>query len=261
MSAKTRARYGELPIDDRGHGYDAFGAHRDGAAIGHATTEFLYRYWFRVKSIGHAHIPAKGPVIVAANHSGTLPFDAMMVYADLLRRTDPPRLPRAVADSFVAGLPWVGLAFARSGVVGGARRNVEALLSAGELVVIFPEGVPGISKRFDERYELQHWRGGHAELAIRFGATVVPAAVVGAEEQMPQLARLPLRLFGAPFLPVPATPFPLPVRYRIAYGAPIRFLSTDSDNPEVIRRAADRVRDAVRTLLDSELEAREGVFR
>ncbi|MBX3252361.1 MAG: hypothetical protein KF901_34625, partial [Myxococcales bacterium] len=106
VSREQRERYARLAIDDRGHGYDEFGAHREGATIAHLATNFLYEKWFRVESRGHEHIPASGPVIIAANHSGTLPFDAMMLYADLLRRTEPPRLPRAVADGFVAGLPW-----------------------------------------------------------------------------------------------------------------------------------------------------------
>ena len=250
-------------LAEESHGYDVFGAHADGASFAHFVTSFLYDRWFRVQSDGHENIPASGPVIVAANHSGTLPFDAMMLYADLLRRTDPPRLPRVVADSFVAGLPFVGLLFARAGVVGGARRNVEFLLESGELIAIFPEGVPGISKRYQQRYELQRWRGGHAELAMRFGATIVPAAIVGAEEQMPQIARLPISLFGAPFLPVPATPMPLPVRYHIRYGAPIRFdvSPAESDDPERILDAAQVVKSSVRDLMDSLLSERKGVFR
>lgn len=248
---------------ERSHGYDVFGAHPDGAAIAHFVTGFLYDRWFRVKSEGHAHIPATGPVIVAANHSGTLPFDAMMIYADLLRRTDPPRLPRAVADSFVAGLPFIGLLFARAGVVGGARRNVEYLLQEDELLLIFPEGVPGISKRFGQRYQLQRFRGGHVELAMKYGASIVPAGLVGAEEQMPQIARLPLRLFGAPFLPVPATPLPLPVRYHLAYGEPIRFERDPeaADDPVRIREGAERVQSAVQELIDRQLAEREGLFR
>lgn len=248
---------------ERSHGYDVFGAHPDGAAVAHFVTGFLYERWFRVRSAGHAHVPSEGPVIVAANHSGTLPFDAMMIYADLLRRTDPPRLPRAVADSFVAGLPFVGTLFARGGAVGGARRNVEYLLREGELLLVFPEGVPGISKRFGQRYRLQTWRGGHVELAMKYGASVVPTALVGAEEQMPQLARLPIPLFGAPFLPVPASPLPLPVRYHLAYGPPIRFERdpVGADDPARIRAGAARVRAAVQALIDELLAQRRGVFR
>ncbi len=258
-----RERYARLSLADAGHGYDVFGAHREGAALADLMTGPLYEHYFRVDSRGHEYIPGSGPVIVAANHSGTLPFDAMMIYADLLRRTDPPRLPRAIADTFVAAMPWISVVFARGGAVAGARRNVEHLLARGELVLIFPEGVPGISKPFRERYKLQRWRGGHAELAIRYGATIVPAALVGAEEQMPQIARIPVSMLGAPFIPVPATPVPLPVRYHLRYGPPIRFDEPPetSDDPEVIQRAADRVRDAVQDLLDEGLTERRGIFR
>ncbi len=263
LSRAESQRFDALELDDEGHGYDVFGAHRDGAAIGKLFTQPMYDRWFRVESRGAEHVPAEGPVVVAANHSGTLPFDAMMLYADLLRKTNPPRLPRAVADRFVAGLPWVGLMFARAGVVGGSRRNVERLLSRGELVLIHPEGVPGISKRFRDRYQLQRWRVGHVELAIRYGAAVVPTAIVGAEEQMPQLARIPIRLFGSPFLPLPATPFPLPVRYHIRYGSPIRFdlPPSASDDPEAVRESAQQVGEAVQALIDETLEEREGIFR
>ena len=266
VPSEVREKVESLDLDDAGHGYDVFGAHRAGAALGHVITAGLYDHWFRVDSRGAERIPREGPVIIAANHSGTLPFDAMMLYADVLRNTS--RLPRAIADRFVAGLPWVGLAFARAGVVGGSRRNMERLLERGELVLVHPEGVPGISKRFSERYQLQTWRVGHAELAIRFGAAVVPAAIVGAEEQMPQIARLPVRLFGAPFLPIAATPFPLPVRYRIRYGDPIRFdlppfdLPSDAaDDPDQVRAAAARVGHAVQRLIDDTLKDRAGIFR
>ena len=56
-----------------------------------------------------------------------------------------------------------------------------------------------------DRYKLQEWRVGHAELALRFRAPVIPAAIIGAEEQMPQIARIPLgkrKIFGAPYIPV-----------------------------------------------------------
>lgn len=257
----VRKRLEATSIDDAGNGYDVFGAHRAGAALGHALTKPLYDNWFRVTSKGFEHIPHDGPVIVAANHSGTLPFDAMMLYADLLRHTQ--RLPRAIADRFVAGLPWVGLAFSRAGVVGGSRRNMERLLDRGELVLVHPEGVPGISKRFSERYQLQPWRIGHAELAIRFAAAIIPAAIVGAEEQMPQIARLPIRIFGAPFLPIAATPFPLPVRYSIRYGAPIRFdhPRDAADDPQIVRAAAARVALEVQRLIDQSLAERNGIFR
>ncbi len=250
------------------HGYDAFGANSDGAALGLQLTRFLYDRYFRVRSEGIENIPAEGPVIVVANHSGQLPLDAMMLYTDMLRRLRPVRLPRPVADHFVSSLPFANTFFARTGVVGGSRRNVEYLLERGELLLLFPEGVPGISKPFSERYRLQRWREGHVELAQRFGATIVPACVVGAEEQWPSFGKLPLgklgrKVLGAPFLPLLATPMPLPVRYHLRYGAPLFFEADKalSLDPRRVAEGAEVVRDAVQTLLDETLAARRGVFR
>ena len=255
-----------LTLDDGGHGYDLFGAHRDWVAFAIALFGGLYERYFRVRSYGAHHIPKDGAAILAANHSGTLPFDGTMLFSDVVRQTDPPRLPRAVADTFVPGLPGVGTFFSRVGVVGGSRLNVETLLERGELLMIFPEGTPGIGKPFKERYRLQHWREGHAELAIRHRAPVVPVAIIGAEEQMPQIARIEgLRLFGAPYLPVPLTLLPFPVRYHIHYGEPIplheEFSPDDADDPEIVRNAAARVKAAVQALLERGLSERKGIFR
>lgn len=264
LRAAERARLADLRVADAGHGFDAFGLHADGVAMGLVATRFLYERWFRVRSQGIEHVPHDGPAVLAANHSGTLPFDAAMIWADVARRTDPPRVVRPVMDHFVGELPVVGTLFSRVGGVGGSRGNTRALLEAGELLLVFPEGTIGIGKPFRERYHLQAWRVGHAELAIRHAAPIVPVAVVGAEEQLPQLGRLPIRLFGAPYLPVPATPLPLPVRYHILYGPPVpvheRWSPAEADDPAVTAEAAQLVERAVQELLDEGLRSRKGVF-
>lgn len=259
--ADRRARF---RFRDAGHGFDAFGLHPDWVAFADLVTTPFYERYFRVRTYGADNLPGSGPTIVAANHSGTLPYDGAMLWADIYRHTEPPRAARAIADYFVPGLPLVGTTFARTGTVGGSRGNARALLEAGELLMLFPEGTPGIGKRFSERYQLQGWRQGHAELALRHGAVVVPTAIIGAEEQMPQIARLP-GVGKLPYLPIPATPFPLPVRYHVHYGAPIvfqdRFDADDADDPEIVLACAMEVRDAVQSLIDEGLSTRRGVFR
>ncbi len=137
-------------------------------------------------------------------------------------------------------------------------------MEAGELLIIFPEGTPGISKPFSKRYQLQDWRQGHCEMAIRYRAPVVPFAVIGAEEQMPQLATLPG--FGPiPLIPIPATLLPMPVRYHICYGEPIpldkEFTPEDADDPTIVKEAALRVKAAVQELLAYGLKQRKGIFK
>ena len=184
---KDLERLKNLHYHDAGHGYDPFGLHPDVIGMSAAITRPLYERYFRVKSQGHEHIPTTGPAILAANHSGNLPVDGMMIWTDVIRKTNPPRVPRPIADHFVPALPWLGTLFSRGGMVGGSRGNCRALLEDGNLLMIFPEGVPGIIKPWSKRYQLQYFRVGHAEMAIRHQAPVVPVAVIGAEEQMPQL--------------------------------------------------------------------------
>lgn len=263
---EVRDRARRLSFPDAGHGYDMFGMHPDFVAMGDVIASPLYRRYFRAKSYGSEHIPRTGPAVLAGNHSGTLPLDGMMLWIDVLHHTDPPRTARPVADYFVSTLPVVSTLFSRCGVVGGSRGNARALLESGELLMIFPEGTPGIGKPFADRYQLQEWRVGHCELAIRHRAPVVPVGIVGAEEQMPQIARIPLGKRSAiPYLPIPATLLPLPVRYHIHYGEPLRFDEeyepSDADDPDIVRQAAARVKAAVQGLLDRGLELRKGIFR
>jgi len=268
MMPKDRlARLSDLKLRDSGHGYDPFGANREWIGFAAGTMRFLYDHWFRVSSHGAENIPKTGPAVLASNHSGTLPFDGTMIWMDVLEHTSPPRVVRPVLDLFVPLLPIVGTYFARAGAVAGSRANVRALFEANELLLIFPEGTGGIGKPFKERYQLQDWRVGHCELALRHRAPVVPVAVIGAEEQMPQVARFEAgaKLFGAPYLPLPATALPLPVHYHIHYGPPIalheQYTPEQADEPEVLRDAAAQVKEAVAGLIAHGLKTREGVFR
>lgn len=245
---------------DEGHGFDIFGLYPPALASAVTASAPLYERYFRVDSLGAQHIPGDGPVILVANHAGVLPVDAAMLCLDVLRQTDPARIPRAIADHFVPRLPLVSTLFARLGVVSGTRANVRRLLARGELLAIWPEGVSGPAKPFRDRYHLQKWRVGFAELAIRYGAQVVPVAIVGAEESWPLLGKLRVRAFGSPYLPIPASPVPLPAHFHFRYGAPMR-LTGDPDDPEVVARGAATVKAELENLMAIALDARRGVFR
>jgi 1-acyl-sn-glycerol-3-phosphate acyltransferase len=253
----------DLSFTDAGHGYDIFGLNKDYVAFGDAIVRWIYEDYFRVKSIDNHNIPASGAAILAANHSGTLPIDAMMIWEDVLRNTTPNRAVRSITDHFVPTLPFFSTLFARCGAVGGSRGNAQALLEAGELLSIFPEGVPGISKLYSKKYQLQTWRKGHCALSIRFRAPVIPVGIIGAEEQMPTIAHIPAPK-PLPDIPIPITPIPLPVRYYIIYGEPIafheEFSPEDADNPEIVLAAAARVKAAVEVLIARGLKERVGVF-
>jgi 1-acyl-sn-glycerol-3-phosphate acyltransferase len=265
LPRRERERLAQLRIADAGHGYDLFGMHRDWVLAARALADPLYRRYFRVSSFGAENVPAAGPAILVANHAGTLPLDAAMLCMDVLEHTSPPRMPRCIVDRFVPKLPFVGASFSRFGAVNGTLANVRHLLQEGELCLIFPEGLPAIGKPFSARYELQRWHVGHAELALRLRVPVIPVAVIGSEEQWPQLGRLEwLRPFGIPYLPIPATPLPLPVHYRIHYGTPLELHGAEPSgelSALAIERAAATTQAAVKALVQQGLATRRGVFR
>ena len=262
---EQRDRVAKLHFQDAGHGYDAFGLHPAFVHFGLGLTRFPYEKYFRVRSVGAESLPAEGAAILAANHSGNVPFDGMMLWNDVLRHTKPPRVVRGIADHFVPALPFIGTVFARGGMVGGSRGNVRALLEAGELLMIFPEGTPGIIKPFHKRYQLQKFRVGHAELAIRHQVPVIPVGIVGAEEQLPSFfsSKRLGKILGIEAVPIPIFPFPLPVRYHIYYGDPILFAyePEQADDPQVVRSAAKRVQEEVNRLVQRGLKERKGIFR
>lgn len=238
---------------DEGYGYDVFGLHPPSVDRWLRAAVPVYRHYFNVGSQGWENVPAEGGAILVANHSGVLPIDAAMLWVDVEQRTG--RFLRTIADRFVPMLPIVSSVFARTGVVSGTHANVRRLLERGELISIFPEGITGPAKPFRDRYKLQQWRVGHAELALRYRVPVIPIAIIGAEESWPMLLRLPFSVFGSPYLPLPRSPLPLPRHLEIHYGRPIE-LAGDPDDPACVAAAATRTHDAVASLIEHGLATR-----
>jgi 1-acyl-sn-glycerol-3-phosphate acyltransferase len=248
--------------------YDRFGFSPDAMRGAFPVFRALYRAYFRVKSEGHHHIPGKGPAILAANHAGLLPFDATMAIVDVATHTDPPRLPRAIVDRWAGSLPWINVFYARMGQVVGTRENCADLLSEGQLLLVFPEGIEGVRKTVAHRYRLQHFRVGFVEHALRARAPIIPTAIVGSDDQTPILYDIkPLaRRLGLPVAPItPTFPWlgplgllPYPVRYRIVYGEPLdfhaRFGKESADDVRLVRYLANQVRRSVQQLVDRNRE-------
>ena len=153
--------------------------------------EFLYRSYFRTKTTGVENLPARGRCDIVATHSGTLPLDGLMLRTALRMERAGTRDLRWLAEDFLFYLPFAGVFMNRVGAVRACQENAERLLSKDHLVAVFPEGVHGIKKLYRERYQLQRFgRGGFIRLALRMRATIVPCAIVGAEETNPLLYRL-----------------------------------------------------------------------
>ena len=255
LPAKEWERVQSYPVQDVGFGTDAFGTRRELLGFAYALGYWLHRYYFRVVSAGHENIPERGGGVVVGNHSGVLPFDGMMIGADVFRYTEPPRLVRYMVDFFVYQMPFVGAFFRGVGQMPGTRRNFDGLIEEGHLVGIFPEGAHALGKTAEQRYELLPFSHGHVELAARHRVPVLPFGLVGAEEQQHMVADLkPLaKALRLPYFPVTTT-FPLlgplgllpkPSQYFIHYGEPVHIDPDALRSIEVRQHEVERVRDAV----------------
>jgi len=235
--------------------------------------DLLYDRWWRVQARGVEHVPARGRVLVVANHAGALPFDASMI-ATAIRRGPHRRDPRFLVLDWAFELPWVSTGIRRFGGVPASPYNATRLLEQEHAVMVFPEGAKGTGKRWSERYRVGRFgRGGFVEVALRTGAPVIPCAVVGSEEIYPKLAELPLaaRLLRAPYVPItPTFPLlgplglvPLPSRWRLAFGPPIDLRGhgpQDADDRAVVLELSDDVRARVQQMVYDELVERDGAF-
>ncbi|ABC80200.1 lysophospholipid acyltransferase family protein [Anaeromyxobacter dehalogenans] len=260
----TRSRLEKLTPPRNEYGVDPYGFDSEYAVAAIAPLLWLYRKYFRVQVHGLEHLPTEGRVVLVSNHSGQLPFDAAMIEVACLIELDPPRAVRALVERWVPTLPFVSTFMARCGQIVGTPENCRRLLAADEAILVFPEGVRGLNKPFSQRYQLQRFGAGFLRLALESGAPVVPIGVVGAEEQAPALFDLkPLaKLLSFPAFPITPTvlPFPLPSRYHIHFGAPMRFQGSPDEEDEALERKVAQVEAAVRGLLARGLAEREHVY-
>lgn len=260
----TRARLEKLTPPSNEYGVDPYGFDLEYAVAAIAPFLWLYKHWFRVRLHDVDRVPGEGRVVIVSNHSGQLPFDAAMIAVGLLIDKDPPRVARALVERWVPTLPFVSTFMARCGQIVGTPENCRRLLAADEAILVFPEGVRGLNKPFRERYQLQRFGLGFLRLALESSAPVVPCAVIGAEEQAPALLDVkPLaRLLGFPAFPITPTilPFPLPSRYQIRFGEPIRFTGAPDDDDAVLERKVAEVERAVKALVARGLAERESVY-
>lgn len=259
---ELQASIGDRPTDDFGF---------DPELIKYVVpiVEVVYRNYFRVEPIGLEHIPA-GRVLLIANHSGQVPIDAMMIATSLILDAHPPRAVRSMVERWVPSLPFVSMFFSRMGQVLGTPENCRTLLQGEHPVLVFPEGVRGINKTYDQAYQLQAFGHGFMRLALENRTPIVPVGVVGAEEQYPTPWNLKglAKTLGLPAMPVPINPFipglgmlPLPTKYRIYFGRPLEFIGDADDDEADIAARVGVVRDAIDALLRRGLIERKGWFR
>lgn len=182
----------------------------------------LYRSYFKVRVFGAENIKDHS-YIVTSNHTGQIPIDAMLITLAFLIDVSPPRILRAMVERFMAQLPFLGDFTAKTGSILGDRANCSYLIDHGESILVFPEGVRGISKNTPNYYKVQHFSEGFYRIALQKKTPILPVCVIGAEEMFPFVYHYKkiAKLLKVPALPLSANLFPLPSPIDIYIGKEI----------------------------------------
>jgi 1-acyl-sn-glycerol-3-phosphate acyltransferase len=264
------ARLARIPTTVNEFGVDPFGYEPGFAAQTLLPLALVYRSWLRVETHGIERVPS-GRVLLIANHGGnTFAWDGAMLALAMLLDAEPPRVVRGMAEYYLPTLPFFGNLMHRMGSVVGTPSNCAQLLDRGEAIAVFPEGERGFVKPYSQRYQLQRFGLGFMRLALETDTPIVPVGIVGSEEQSPGLLRSRWlgKLVGAPVAPITLTfPWlglasflPLPVKFRLHFGAPLRFDGDPDDEDAEIQKKVDVVKDAIRAGIAEGLAARRGWF-
>jgi 1-acyl-sn-glycerol-3-phosphate acyltransferase len=256
------------PPDPRRSDVDEWGRSEHMRTIVRRLYNPLYRHWFRVEWDGLEKIPLHGGALLIANHAGAIPPDAPAIMHGIEEELGRPVY--GLADYFFRTIPVVGTMWSRTGGVPAHPDNAYRLLhDQQQLALVFPEGTKATSKTYTDRYRLRRFgRGGFVEIAMRAGVPIIPIAVVGAEESMPTLFRLPTlaKVLKLPYFPVTANALlmgPLgyvsyfPTKFKLRVLDPVTF----DVEPGLDRYSRSRVMDEAESIRSTMQDALHDMLR
>ncbi len=274
MPLRVNVDDGEELEDPRLSDVDEWGRSERTRAVVRTLYEPIYSRWFRTEWEGLEKIPTEGGALLVANHAGAIPSDAPVIMHGIEKELERPVY--GLADYFFRTVPVVGTLWARAGGVSARPANAYRLLKEQrQLALVFPEGTKGPSKSYTDRYQLRRFgRGGFVEIAMRAGVPVIPIAVVGSEEAMPVVFRLPTlaKALGVPYFPVTANllamgplgaVMPFPAKFKLRVLDPVHFdIPPDQDrySKSRIMEESERIRTHLQDAVYDMLRDRRSVW-
>jgi 1-acyl-sn-glycerol-3-phosphate acyltransferase len=223
----------------------------------------IYRSYFKVRLFGAENVKNHS-YIVTSNHTGQLPIDAILIMIAFAADISPPRILRAMVERFMAQLPFVGDYAAQTGSILGDRSNCEYLIDHGESILVFPEGVRGISKSTPDFYKLRTFSEGFYRIALEKKTPILPVCVIGAEEMFPFVfhSKKLAKFLKVPALPLSLNwlPLPSPIDIYIGKEIPIpEHLKTEATDKE-IKENVYHVENTIRRMIITGLKNRRPFY-
>ncbi|MCG8306601.1 MAG: hypothetical protein MI975_04360 [Cytophagales bacterium] len=181
--------------------------------------KYLDDYYFRSRFIGFENYPKRNnpdvPLIFASNHSGmAFPWDGIILAAGIYEMFDygseavRPLASPMLSESLLMNPYLYDNLWKIVGSVDASFLNFETMMLQDEYnLLIYPEGVPGIGKGFNRRYQLQRFSSSFITMSIKYKTDIVPILTVNGEYINPFAYKSGIlnglvNKIGVPFLPI-----------------------------------------------------------
>ncbi|GAB4413494.1 MAG: hypothetical protein OHK0039_20450 [Bacteroidia bacterium] len=209
-------------------------------SLNEAVVDMLNIY-FRPVFVGFDEMPLRSnpdrPLIYACNHSGmAFPWDAIIFGAGIFRkhgyqmeRLFRPLSAPALSASSLMNPFMVKDMWKRVGSIDATGLNFETMMQYPDAnLLVYPEGIPGIGKGFNRRYQLQTFSTSMIRMAIKHRTDIIGISCVNGEYINPysyasrRINKL-INKLGIPYLPVAVhTPLLLFLPWMFYYALPAK---------------------------------------
>lgn len=186
---------------------------------------FLYTLWWRVDLEGLDNFPAQGPALIVGNVGGLLPWPALMLIYALAQSGT---INRPVHT--LMSLDWIDNqqlndTLTRVGFEPWSQDRLKELMSTGEIAMVFPEGVQGLTKPFSARNRLREFDPALIGPAFNLDVPLIPLATLGCDDAIPVISNASKLAGRLDLKALPVTPFfPwLPFPYSLVTSLPIKW--------------------------------------
>lgn len=283
VSNPQRREYSQEDIEANKVIYDYFDPNYM-RQINNAVFDMMCDSYFRPVLVGFDEMPERNnpdhPVILASNHSGmAFPWDAMVFGGFVFKHFDydEDKIFRAIVAPGLSGIPpmhpfYMKGSWHLAGGVNATFLNFETMMQYPKgHILIYPEGVPGIGKGFNRRYQLQRFATSFIRMSLKYKTDILPYSTVNAEWVVPFVYSFDsinkfFNKFGVPFMAVgiPTLLLIFPWAFYLALPTKMHFVKgtrlspykwIDKPYEELTEEDIDAIRDRVKEEMQKDLTA------
>lgn len=243
---------------------------------------YLKKYYYRPKFVGFEDMPGRNnpdrPLIFASNHSGmAFPWDGIILASGIYEMFDyGPDSMRPLASPMLSESTLMNPYLHDNlwkivGSVDASFLNFETMMHQNDHnLLIYPEGVPGIGKGFNHRYQLQRFSSSFITMSIKYRTDIIPILTVNGEyinayAYKSSILNKLVNKIGVPFFPIGFVSLFIPFQpwvFYMGFPAKLTYVLGKKIKPyEMTNKAIDElsydelveIKETVRTEMQKQL--------